>query len=112
MEIKKLKPLLKAACQKLENMPPGSRDIPFEVYLQQNPASGIRRFFDYFEKCPSWDDSEIKDVEEHMLCEIIRIDITDHIQIYRAVFRQLLLGIEYTQNRQLIKSIIDFYRLY
>ncbi len=111
MEKKQLQQLLKKAYHKLESLPLGSEDISFNEYLQKNPKSEIKKFFDYFEHQPNWDDKEISEREDAMLCEIIRIDIENHIDVFRHVFKQLLLGIDYVQNKRLVESIIDFYKL-
>ena len=111
MEKKHLQQLLKKAYHKLESFPLGSEDISFDEYLQKNPKSEIKKFFDYFEHQPNWDDEEIAEREDAMLCEIIQIDIENHIDIFRHVFKQLLLGVDYVQNRKLVGRIIDFYKL-
>ncbi len=111
MELKKLKELLKTAYRKLKAMPEDPKDITFEEYLLRHPKSEIGKFFAYFEDSPNWDDEEIAAREDHMLCEIIRIDIVNHVQIFRTVFKQLLLGADYIQNRQLVARIIEFYKL-
>ena len=80
MEIKELRELLKTAYRKLKAMPEDSKDITFEEYLLRYPKSEIGKFFAYFEDSPNWDDEEIAAREDHMLCEIIRIDIVNHVQ--------------------------------
>ena len=111
MEQKNLKQLLHTACQKLASMPLSEQDLSLKDYLYRYPYSEIGRFFAYFDQTPNWDDEEIAERENHMLCEIIRIDIVNHIQIFRVVFNQLLLGIDYVQNSNLIERIVIFYNL-